>query len=296
MTKTVVMWAGEPAWLTKKRQLAQVIQGRLPKFSGQERWLPWQIKTGGYQENWLVHQGRDFMAAPLTQAVDNYSTFLQENLMEKGISWHDNQLFAAHLANIDGGQFIYVPSNRQVVVPITFAPRGMMTNPQNIIIVGANSEVTLVEKMVVKSAQPLFADTEILVGANARVHFKQNNQLRAPVIFQGLSLYQARGASVRTDQTMENDGDVTIKLSNFLDGDASQWTARAMLNPHEYGRYHFLPQVDGFGKGSQASLTTYFDQDEGGTVLAEPFKPTSGEPLMTNERVITPQDSDWPGV
>ena len=286
MTKSVVKWAGEPAWLTKKRQLAQVLQGRLPKFSGQERWLPWQVEPDGYQEDWLVHRDRDFTAAPLAQAVGDYSALLQENLMEKGISWQDNQLFAAHLANLDGGQFIYVPSGHEIALPITFAPRGMMTNPQNVIIVGAHSKVTLVEKMMVKSAQPLFTDTAILVGANARVQFTQVNQLRAPVIFQGLSLYQARGAQVETKLTMENEGDVTIKLSNFLDGDGSQWTATAMLNPRRYGEYHFSPQVDGFGKDSQATLTTYLDERQGGSVTREPFKPTSGEPSKTSERVV----------
>ncbi|WP_283621310.1 SufD family Fe-S cluster assembly protein [Limosilactobacillus avium] len=286
MTKSVVNWAGEPAWLTKKRQLAQVLQDRLPKLKGQEQWLPWQAETGGYQENWLVHQGRDLVAIPLAQAVGDYSALLQENLMEKGISWQDNQLFAAHLANLDGGQFIYVPSDHDIDLPITFAPRGMMTNPQNVIIVGANSKVTLVEKMMVKSAQPLFADTAILVGANAKVCFTQVNQLRAPVIFQGLSLYQARGAQVKTKLTMENEGDVTIRLSNFLDGDGSQWTTTAVLNPRRYGKYHFSPQVDGFGKNSQAVLTTYLDERQGGSITREPFKPTSGEPLKTSERVI----------
>lgn len=289
MMKSVVHWDTEPAWLTKKRQLAQVLQDRLPQFNGQQQWLPWQAQTNGYQENWLTRRGSDFSAEPLAQAVNDYSALLQENLMEKGIDWQENQLFAAHLANLDGGQFIYVPSNHRVAVPITFTPRGMMTNPQNVIIVGANSQVTITEKMMVKSAQPLFADTAVLVGANAEVHFAQNNQLRAPVIFQGLSLYQARGAKVQTNLTMENEGNVTIRLSNFLDGDASQWDARVTLNPHHYGKYYFYPQVDGFGKGSQATLTTYLDQHQGGSVRREPFKPTSGEPLKTSERVITPK-------
>lgn len=286
--KSVAHWNDEPAWLTKKRQLAQVLQDRLPQFTGQQQWLPWQAAANGYQENWLMSRDGDLSAEPLAQAVNDYSALLQENLMEKGINWQDNQLFAAHLANLDGGQFIYVPSNHRVSTPVTFAPRGMMTNPQNVIIVGANSQVTLTEKMMVKSAQPLFTDTVVLVGANAEVHFTQNNQLRAPVIFQGLSLYQARGAKVRTEMTMENEGDVTIRLSNFLDGDASQWDAQVTLNPHHYGKYHFCPQVDGFGKGSQATLTTYLDQRQGGSVSREPFKPTSGEPLKTSERVITP--------
>lgn len=287
--KSVAHWNDEPAWLTKKRQLAQVLQDRLPQFAGQQQWLPWQAPANGYQENWLMNQNDAFSAEPLAQAVSDYSALLQENLMEKGINWQDNQLFAAHLANLDGGQFIYVPSNHRVNAPVTFAPRGMMTNPQNVIIVGANSQVTITEKMMVKSAQPLFTDTVVLVGANAEVHFAQNNQLRAPVIFQGLSLYQARGAKVRTEMTLENEGDVTIRLSNFLDGDASQWDARVTLNPHHYGKYHFSPQVDGFGKGSQATLTTYLDQRQGGSVSREPFKPASGEPLKTSERVITPK-------
>lgn len=279
-------WDQQPAWLVKKRQLAAALQEQLPRFNGQEKWLPWQRLGNGYQEKGLVHDDT-YYARPLDIAVQQYPELLQENLMEKGLEWQATQLNAAHLANIDGGQFIYVPDNQQVTMTIKFAPQGMMANPHNVIIVGANSQVTIEERMAVKSAQPMFAATELLVGANAKVTYRQANQLRAPVIFQSLNLYQAHGTNVLTQQLIDNEGNVTIYLSNFLDGNGSQWQAQTLLRPHRYGQHLFIPQVDGYGNDSQATLTTYVDVSKGGQVNRQSFKAGNRAPLPVSQQTST---------
>ena len=276
-------WKNEPEWLTKKRQLANTLQKTFRQYPHQEKWLPWQ-DMGTDQANWLSMIG-DFVALPLSVAVDQYSDLLQENLMEKGINWQDNQLFAAHLANLDGGQFIYVTADRQVSTPIEFAGQGMLTNPHNVIIVGANSKVTIKEKLQLKSAQPMFAGTELLVGPGAQVDYEQVNELRAPAIFTAVHAYQARGARLNTRLVVENEGDLTLSLYDFLDGDESTWNGEIYLQPGRTGIHDFIPSVDGFGTGTSAHLTTYVDQNKGGQVQVGKFQPASGEPLSVENQV-----------
>lgn len=287
MSTANVVWAAEPGWLTKKRQLAQALEKQFPPFPDQDQWLPWQAGSQNNSNGWLKGRCADYIAEPLQQAVQDYSDFLQENLMEKGIKWQDNQLFAAHLAQLDGGQFIYVPDNRQVSTVLRFTPRGTMTNPHNVIIVGANSRATIEEKMLIKSAQPLFAATELLVGANAQVSFRQDNQLRAPQLFQGLNIYQAQGAHVTTDLNLFNEGKVAISYSNFLDGDDSQWDARATLKPGHFGSLHLIPKVSGTGQQSRAQLVTRVAEQFGGRVKVKPFAVASGSTVTASEQTIS---------
>ena len=295
---TVKKQAGkaEPDWLQKKRQLATLLQSHFPVLPGQEQWLPWQPTSCTGQENggWLRHVGT-YTALPLKEAVWDYSELLQENLMEKALRWQDNQLFAGHLANIDGGQFIYVPDDCQLTVPLEFTGQGCFANPHNVIIVGARSQVTIDERLMVKSAQGLFAGTEILLGAGARVEYRQANDLRAPVVYTAVHAYQAHGATLDLHLVVANQGAVTVSASNFLDGAGSEWTTTALLDPGDTGQLRFIPVADGFGQGSHADLTTYINDQGQGQVKLTPFKTGSGEPLPLKSTVIRKSGAaKWP--
>lgn len=278
------LWVDEPGWLQKKRQLAAQLQERFPKYDGQDKWLPWQ-QAPTNQEEWLT-AADSFQAMPLSMAVRHYSDLLQENMMEKALPWQDNQLFAAHLAAIDGGQFIYVPNNQVIKQPIRFTPRGVMTNPHNLILVGAHSRVTIIEEMRVKNAQPLFAGTEILMGSGAQVTYQQANDLRAPVIFTAVHAYQAHGSHLKTQWQVANAGSVTLSHYSFLDGKDTDWHGTVLLEPGKTGDHRLRPTVDGFGAGSQASLSFYVDESAGGQAAIDQFKTGSGEPLPIKSTTI----------
>ncbi|WHO86083.1 SufD family Fe-S cluster assembly protein [Limosilactobacillus oris] len=275
----------EPDWLQKKRQLATLLQARFPTVPGQEKWLPWQQTANHQSRGWLRHTGT-YVALPLAAAVQNYSELLQENLMEKAIRWQDNQLFAAHLANIDGGQFVYVPDDCHLTAPVEIAGQGQLANPHNLIIVGAHSRVTIKEHLMVKSAQGMFAGTEILLGTGAKVDYQQENDLRAPAVYAAVHAYQAHGAHLSSTLVVNNAGDLTLSTSDFLDGAASTWTVKVSLDPGKTGRLHFHPLVDGFGQGSHADLTTRVNDLAAGQVELTPFRTGSGEPLSLTSTVI----------
>lgn len=289
-------WGAEPGWLQKKRQLASLLQKRFPVLPGQEKWLPWQKTTQPDQggEGWLHHRGT-YTALPLEAAVRDYSELLQENLMEKALRWQDNQLFAGHLANIDGGQFIYVPDDCRLTAPIELTGRGSLTNPHNVIIVGARSRVTIEERLMIKSAQGLFAATEVLLGAGAVVDYRQANDLRAPAVYTALHAYQAHAARLKLNLVVANEGAVTVSASDFLDGDASTWTTTAVLDPGRTGQIDWRPVADGFGRGSRADMTTYVNDQGRGRVKLAPFQTSSGEPLPLKSTVIKKSTAaNWP--
>ena len=76
------------ARLEKKRQLAVLLQSRFPTLPTQEEWGDsWQKGTTGMSRGWLSLQEDSLTAMPLEEAVNEYSTLLQENLMEKAMEW-----------------------------------------------------------------------------------------------------------------------------------------------------------------------------------------------------------------
>lgn len=274
MTK---IWQKEPAWLEKKRQLAAMLQSRFPASPRQEEWLSsWQKRPISRSNGWLSLHEDNLIAMPLEQAVNEYSTLLQENLMEKAIFWQDNQLAAAHLANIDSGQFIYLRPQIVRERPIVFRPQLNSANSHNIIIISAGVKVVIDERMVNDTLLPAYEATEILLGANAHVTYRQSNRSTSSNIYRAIHAYQAHGSTLQLEIASQAQNKAIVDLYSFLDGQNTQWTATTALK----GTQHLTALVDGFGKDTSASLTQYRDSE---TVTADPFKVKAGEPLAIRE-------------
>ena len=121
-----------PDWLMKKRQLAVLLQERFKSTPATEKiiaaWLEnpslAQLEQSvGEQANAdqvkaAVPHTTGWVNLPLFAAANVYPELLQENLMEKAISWQDSQLNAMHLALLNGGRFIYIPDGTIVKEPI----------------------------------------------------------------------------------------------------------------------------------------------------------------------------------
>ena len=266
------IWKKEPAWLEKKRQLAVILQSRFPTLPGQEEWVdPWQKKTTGVSRGWLSLQEDSLTAMPLEQAVNEYSTLLQENLMEKAIFWQDNQLAAMHLANIDCGQFIYLRPQITQERPIVFSPHLNSANTHNIIVISAGANAVIEERMVNDTLLPSYEGTEILVGANAHVTYRQANRSTSKNIYRTIHAYQAHGSTLQFEVASQVQTKATVDLYSFLDGQNTQWTPQQLT-----------AMVDGFGKETSATLTQYRDSE---MVTGAPFKVKAGEPLPISEDI-----------
>lgn len=273
------IWKQEPAWLEKKRQLAVLLQSRFPTLPSQEEWVDhWQKRTSGASRGWLSLQEDSLTAMPLEQAVNEYSTLLQENLMEKAIFWQDNQLAAMHLANIDCGQFIYLRPQITQERPVVFSPYLNSANTHNIIVISAGANAVIEERMVNDTLLPSYEGTEILVGANAHVTYRQANRSTSKNIYRTIHAYQAHGSTLQFEVASQVQTKATVDLYSFLDGQNTQWATTIALS----GTQQLTALVDGFGKGTSATLTKYRDPE---VVTGVPFKVKAGEPLPISEDI-----------
>lgn len=289
------IWQDEPGWLQKKRQLATMLAGRFPKQDGQKQWLAaWRgTKPIISAATGLISHNGDYVAQPLSQAVNGYSEMLQENLMEKAIPWQDGQLNAAHLARIDGGQFIYVPDNTTLTAPIEFAPTLAGTNPHNVIIVGAHSQVTITETARLTDPGVVFAGTELLVGTGAAVTYRQCNHFTGQRAWQAVHCYQAQSSRVRLAYGQESATDVTTSLYSFLDGQQTKWQAMVALQVPMGAHQECRPLLDGYGQGTAGDLRLWGQTTAPEELELAHLKTGSGEPLKMTEkqvRLTTGQD------
>lgn len=128
---------------------------------------------------------------PIFVAAAQYPELLQENLMEKALGWQDSKINAWHLAFLNGGRFIYVPNNTVVKAPIEITTACQENNYHNLVIIGANSQVTIVENQTAANTGATFFGTELLIGDSAQVNYYQSNMFTADHNWESVRAYQA---------------------------------------------------------------------------------------------------------
>ena len=163
---------GQPDWLRKKRQLAMMMAQKLPVTDHQQtvlkKWL--QNPQLDIDDEQVTTTPDGYVNLPIFIAAQQYPELVQENLMEKAINWQANQLNALHLAFLNGGRFVYVPNNTVVDQPIELHATVSGCNYHNLIMVGANSKVTIIENEVASDQQPSYLGTELLLDDSAQVN------------------------------------------------------------------------------------------------------------------------------
>ena len=131
LSQVMASCVNAPDWLMKKRQLAVLLQERFKSTPAAEKimaaWLEnpslAQLEQAADEQadadqvTAAVPPTTGWVNLPLFTAANTYPELLQENLMEKAISWQDSQLNAMHLALLNGGRFIYIPDGTIVKEP-----------------------------------------------------------------------------------------------------------------------------------------------------------------------------------
>lgn len=249
----------QPAWLQKKRSLAVMLEKRFPLAEQQQKWLTgWQSPQlmKNTEKFFLVHEGDDFVALPMAQAVNRYPELLQENLMEKAVRWQDSQLNAIHLALMDAGQFIYVPDKTKLMEPVNLRATSRSSNPHNLIIVGAGARVTISEESSYGFDGPIYAATEILMGTDAQVDFQQASHYKSPLVRQAVHAYQARGSQLNLEGIIPDAQEGYNSFYSFLDGNDTHWNAQ-LLATGETNQTKVVTQVDGYGENTSAQVNSW---------------------------------------
>lgn len=214
---------GQPAWLQKKRQLAMMMVEQFPTDKWQTPVLKsWQKRPNLTIENEQVTTNpAGYVDLPIFVAAEQYPELLQENLMEKAISWQASQINALHLAFLNGGRFIYVPNDTVVKKPIELNVKCTECNYHNLVIVGANSQVTIVEHETALNHQPSFLGTELLLGDSAVVNYYQSNTFTADHNWESVRAYQAGDSRLNIYCALFDRHHLYGDFHSNLDGDGS---------------------------------------------------------------------------
>lgn len=239
----------QPGWLQQKRQLAAQLAPSLSCNHFEKRIIDqWQsLDLGVVDDGQGDCSTADYVDMPLFDAAQKYSELLQENLMEKAIFWQGSGLNALHMALLNGGRFIYVPDGKIIEKPIELHVDCPLSNYHNLIIVGANAQVTIVEQQTGESRRPTFFGTELLLGDGAVVNYYQSNHFTAINNWQATRAYQAADSQLNIYTAFFDQNDLFTDTFTSLDGDGSNAHVKtvAITNGHQHQEVH--TRIDNHG-------------------------------------------------
>lgn len=216
--------ADQPTWLQQKRQLAASLADEFAKQPTAAPLLEaWQAQPDLTIDQETTEQTDDqaYVDLPIFEAVQRYPELLQENLMEKAISWQASKLNAWHLACLNGGRFIYVPDGVQLEQPIEIKQSVDHPNYHNLVILGANAQATIVENQVNLGTTPAYFGTELLLGDTAILNYYQANRFTASHNWEVVRAYQAADSRLNTYIASFDRHDLDADTFSSLDGDGS---------------------------------------------------------------------------
>ena len=236
LSQVMASCVNAPDWLMKKRQLAVLLQERFKSTPAAEKkmaaWLEnpslaqfeqaADEQADADQVKAAVPSTTGWVNLPLFTAANAYPELLQENLMEKAISWQDSQLNAMHLALLNGGRFIYIPDGTIIKEPIELTVDCPLPNYHNLVIVGAGAQATIVEHQTATSRQPAYFGTELLLGDGARVDYYQSNRFSAAQNHQAVRAYQAQHSVLNMYLALFDEHDLTTDFYANLDGQGGE--------------------------------------------------------------------------
>ena len=145
----------------------------------------------------------------------------------------DHAFVALNTAFIEDGAFLNVPAGKVVGDPIHLlfisTARGTATasHPRNLIVVGNNSQVTIVETYVGSDTAVYFTNavTEIVVGENAALdHYKLQRESEEAFHVATLQVHQARNSTVASHSIALGGALVRNDVNVILDGEGGECT------------------------------------------------------------------------
>jgi Fe-S cluster assembly protein SufD len=137
----------------------------------------------------------------LRAALELHPELIDEHL-SRYASNDANPFVALNTANFEDGAFLHVPKNTIVDEPVWVnftGVSGHATHPRNLIVVGAGSQVRIVERYTGAGRYFTNAVTEIVVGENATVeHFKLEEESPDSFHIATIQVQQARDSNFKT--------------------------------------------------------------------------------------------------
>lgn len=195
-------------------------------------------------------------------AAKDHSELLQKYFMKNGVKVDEHKLTALHAALLNGGIFLYVPKNVELVEPIQaiFVHDDASLNLFNHVIVVAedNSKVTYVENYIstVDSANGIFnIVTEVIANPNSKVQYGAVDTLA-----KGITTYVNRRGVAAKDARIEwalglmNDGNTISENVTNLIGDGSFGDTKTVVVGRGEQVQNFTTSVVHFGKHTEGYI------------------------------------------
>lgn len=133
----------------------------------------------------------------LRAALEQDPQLVEEHLGQYA-SYEDNPFVALNTAHFEDGAFVHIPANTVVERPLRIgftAVPDRTTHPRNLIVVGAGSQVQIIEKYTGRGPYFTNAVTEIVVGENAIVeHVKLQEESADAFHVATIQVHQARNS------------------------------------------------------------------------------------------------------
>jgi Fe-S cluster assembly protein SufD len=200
---------------------------------------------------------------------------LVEPHLAQHAKFEDEAFVALNTAFIHDGAFVFVPRNTVVEQPIhivyTSAARGEPTvsHPRSLIVVGENSQVTVIECFVGFEDEIYFTNavTEIVAGASAVIdHYKVQEESKEAFHIATLNVHQDRSSNVSSHSVAIGGGLVRNEVNAVLDAEGCECTLNGLYlaggeqlidnhtridhaKPHGTSHELYKGILDGKGKG-----------------------------------------------
>jgi Fe-S cluster assembly protein SufD len=219
----------EPQWLTVKRQVACDLSHQLPLSPALRKvyFVPPELTSHSLNlTNYATkqQQASGIILMDLLSAARQFPELVQENLMEKAISWRDNAVNARHLAYLQSGGFVFIPDNVHFDAPIdlSFLIDGGQQENHLLIIAGAGAQVQFTFQDHTHTTAKNRLMTEILLGDHAQVDFYDATLPNSKQHHRVLNAYLAQNAQLNTYTGLFNHGNARYFSNINLDGEGSQ--------------------------------------------------------------------------
>ncbi len=208
-------------------------------------------------------------------AMQNHSDLVEQYYMKDAVSVDEHRLTALHAALMNGGLFVYVPKNVQIVEPIqvVFWQENRETALFNHVLVVADesSSLTYVENYLSQNeTEETVANvvTEVIAKDNAKISFGAVDHFAA-----GTTTYMNRRGVTYRDASIDwalgqmNDGHTVFENLTHLIGDNSSGHAKMVTVGRGKQIQNFTTKSLHIGQDSDANILQHGVMKEGATAI-----------------------------
>ncbi|HEX4228409.1 MAG TPA: Fe-S cluster assembly protein SufD [Bryobacteraceae bacterium] len=212
-----------PALAEIRRRAAELFEARGFPTTREEEWRFTNVSSIGRAR--LPIAPPSAQVHSLRAALEQEPEIIEEHLARYA-SCESNPFVALNTSNFEDGAFVHIPANTIVEEPVWLdfkAVPGRTTHPRNLIVIGAGSQIRLVERYTGAGKYFTNAVTEIVVGQNAVVeHIKLEEESLESFHVATIQVRQARNSNFKSHNISFGGGlvrnDVNAVLSTGCEG------------------------------------------------------------------------------